>query len=173
MCSYCVLAVSTGAEAASHTWGDVGDATVWAHRVPLLRRTRAASVALWEERSAVGWHSWCPGGQSDMLNLIRTHEHAFGGCESCEKEHVWHSTWFAAHHYIRLMLQHWPIVWNGEPSHRNVVTFHAKLKQLKEIRQEGRSKEELSTWHHAQFVPLHQHPSQEDPYCHYWQVQHT
>lgn len=77
------------------------------------------------------------------------------------------------HCHMALMYQHWPIVWDGEPSHRNIVTLSAKLQQQEKVWHEGCGKGELSSWHQTQFIPLHQQPSQEDPYCHHWQVQHT
>lgn len=69
--------------------------------------------------------------------------------------------------------QHRPVVWDGEPSHGNVVTLGAKLQQQEEVRGEGRGEGELNSWHHAQLVALHQQPAQEDPQRHHWEVQHT
>lgn len=75
---------------------------------------------------------------------------------------LWHPLW-----------QHWPVVRHSESSHRDVVTFGAKLQKRKEVCQEGGSEGQLSSRHETQFVPLHQQPAKEDPGSHSWQVQHT
>lgn len=63
------LAMSGGAPAACQARGDVGDASVRAHGVPLPRRARAASVTLREEHSVAAGDVLSSGGAKEEENV--------------------------------------------------------------------------------------------------------
>lgn len=61
--SYRVLAISAGAEAAGHAGGDISNAVARAHRVPVIWRTEAVSVAIREEHFYIVRNARRPAGK--------------------------------------------------------------------------------------------------------------
>lgn len=157
---YCVLAVSTGAEAAGHAGGDVGDAVARAHGVPLLCWTGAVSVTVGEEHFCVIRHTRCPAGPRQI--------------DTCSGSGLKSFEWLLLSlENIFCGAQHWPVVWHSEPSYGDVIALGAKLQQQEEVGHEWGGEGELSSGHQTQFVPLHQQPAEEDAHRHRWQVQYT